>query len=93
MSVDLFRRAVAALLPLALTACASAPPPPLESGHPARPDTAVARPVALETLKSYRDFGAQPASPNAEDGGDDGARDHNAAPPPATEESHDAQKH
>lgn len=82
MSVAMLRHAAPALLSLALTACAGAPPAPVEAGHPIHPSTVPAPPVALTTLQSYRDFGrAEPGTapkPRA---------------PAAEEETHDAHEH
>jgi hypothetical protein len=75
MYVAMHPHAALALLSLALTACASSPPAPVEAGHPAHPNTVAAPPAALTTLEAYRDFGradpgavpAQPASPSEEE--------------------------
>ena len=89
MSVNSLRHA-AALSALALAGCAGTPPAPLETGHPARPDTAAASPVSLGTLSSYRDFGVQPAGSSRGDGGGD---HQHADPTPAAKESDDGHEH
>jgi hypothetical protein len=58
-------RAAASLIPLALAACASAPPAPLPAGHPALPGTAPAAVAPLTVLQSYRDFAAASAAPDS----------------------------
>jgi hypothetical protein len=82
MSVAMHRHAALALLSLTLTACASSPPAPVDAGHPAHPNTVAAKPAALTTLESYRDFGRTepPAAP--------------ATPAPVEKEGkHDAHEH
>ncbi len=69
MSVAMHWQAALALLPLTLAACVSPPPPPVEAGHPAHPDTPAATAASVTTLQTYRDFGkpradASPAPEN-----------------------------
>ena len=63
MSVVMHRHAALALLASTLAACASAPPAPMEVGHPAHSNTVAAPPATLTILQTYHDFGK--ASPKA----------------------------
>jgi len=82
MSVAMHRLAAPALLALALGACASNAPAPVEVGHPAHSNTAAAPPATLTILQSYRDFGASPAAGQGQQ----------SPQTPATEK-HDAHEH
>jgi hypothetical protein len=80
MSFATHSHAAVVLLPLALAACASAPPAPIALGHPAYPDTVAAPVPELGVLRTYRDFGvSKGAMPEAA--------------PARQQEKHDAHEH
>ena len=89
MSSYLIRRATA-LVAVCFAACASPSPPALVVGHPAHTQSTAAPLPKLQTLSSYRDFGAQAVLPRAS--ADGNAKPAAPAVPPA-EEHPDAHKH